>query len=222
MAVTPEKAGQPPADEVLVKAAREGDTAAFEVLVTRYERKVYSLAYRYSGDPDDARDLAQEAFLKAFVALKGFRGGSSFSTWIYRITANVCLDAMRSRRRRPTVSLDRPLAAGDGDMKWQVPDGSVDPGEVVERRELQAAVQRAITRLSPEHRMVLVLRDLQDLSYEEVAGVLGLNLGTVKSRLNRARLALRDHLAEAELLAAPGVYRSNRGDRSAARGGDVS
>ncbi|MDQ7794878.1 MAG: sigma-70 family RNA polymerase sigma factor [bacterium] len=215
------RAGKPdpdPADEVLVKRARDGDTAAFEELVARYERRVYNLAYRYTGDREDASDLAQEAFLKAFLALRGFRGRSTFSTWLYRVTTNACLDAVRSRQRRRTVSLDQPILTVDGQVERQVSDSSVDPEELAQRREVQAVVRQAIARLSPDHRMVLVLRDLQGLAYEEVAAILGLNLGTVKSRLNRARLALRDLLAGTELLAATGVYRPDRG---AAGGGDA-
>ena len=207
-------------DELLVSAAKRGDRAAFSELVRRYERKVYGLAYRYAGDPDDAADLAQEAFLKAFCALGTFRGRSSFSTWLYRVTANVCLDALRSRQRRPTLSLDQAQSGGEGDREWGLADPRADLQEQVLRREVRAIIHHAIGRLGPEHRLVVILRDLQDLSYQEISQILGINLGTVKSRLNRARLALRDELAGAELSPAQPVSRSDRGDEDAVGGGD--
>ncbi len=207
-------------DRELVREAQNGNAQAFEVLVARYERKVYGLAYHLCGDAEDAADVAQEAFLKAFSSLRGFRGQSSFSTWLYRVTANVCFDALRSRRRRKTVSLDRPAPGLAPGGMWQVPDTSGDPAELVERQEVRTAVRRAIGRLHPDHRMVVVLRDLHGLSYEEIAQVLGLKEGTVKSRINRARLALRDHLIAAELIATGAVSRSDREAKGAAEGGD--
>ncbi|HSW09304.1 MAG TPA: sigma-70 family RNA polymerase sigma factor [Bacillota bacterium] len=207
-------------DELLVSAAKRGDRAAFGELVRRYERKVYNLAYRYAGNSDDAADLAQEAFLKAFCALGTFRGRSAFSTWLYRVTANVCLDALRGRQRRRTLSLDQAPPGREGDREWELADPRADLEEQVQRREVQSAVHRAIGRLGPEHRLVVVLRDLQGFSYQEISRILGLNLGTVKSRLNRARLALRDELAGAELSSAQPVSRSDRGDKGAAGGGD--
>jgi RNA polymerase sigma-70 factor (ECF subfamily) len=207
-------------DELLVSAAKRGDRAAFSELVRRYERKVYNLAYRYAGNPDDAADLAQEAFLKAFCALATFRGRSTFSTWLYRVTANVCLDALRGRQRRRNLSLDQGPAGSQGDHAWELADPRADLSEQVQQREVQRAVHQAISRLGPEHRLVVILRDLQGFSYQEISQILGLNLGTVKSRLNRARLALRDELADRELSPAQPVTRSDRGDKGAAGGGD--
>ncbi len=209
-------------DELLVSAAKQGDRAAFGELVRRYERKVYSLAYRYTGDPDDAADLAQEAFLKAFCALRTFHGRSSFSTWLYRVTANVCLDALRSRRRRRTLSLDQARPGGEGDREWDLADPGADLQEQVQRREVHETILRAVGRLGPEQRMVVILRDFQGLSYQEISQILRLHLGTVKSRLNRARLALRDELTRAELSPARPVSRSDRGDEDAVGGGDCA
>ena len=195
-------------DQALVTRCQHGDVGAFEELVRRYEKRVYNLAYRMSGNPDDACELAQEAFLKVFNALDSFKGQSSFSTWLYRIAANACLDQLRSRGRHPVTSLDDPIVTNKGEtIGKQILDNAPRPDEVVERRELQAAVQGAIASLPEDYRIILVLRDLQDLSYQQIAEYLDLSLGTVKSRLNRARLALKDKLSSSELFAEDGVYR---------------
>lgn len=204
-------------ESVLASRARQGDAEAFAELVSAYDRRVYNLAYRMCGDRDDAADLAQEALVRAFRSIARFREQSQFSTWLYRIVVNVCLDHQRSRKRHPTVSLDQPLAGEDGDLARQVAAGTPDPQLHYEQLETQMAVQRAISRLSDEHRVVVVMRDLQDMAYEEIAASLGLALGTVKSRLNRARQALRAELERAELIGPQGVYAGSR--EALARGG---
>ncbi|MBI2874771.1 MAG: RNA polymerase sigma factor [Firmicutes bacterium] len=179
-------------DTVLVAAAQQGDLEAFGVLVKRHEKWVYNLAYRMLGHREDASDLAQEAFLKAYRALSRFRGASSFKTWLYRITSNLCLDALR--RRTPQRQA--------GELKPTVADPSPGPHERAEERERLAKVHAAIVSLPDHQRLCLILRDLQGLSYEEIASAAAVNVGTVKSRLNRARLALRDLLEDKE---PPGV-----------------
>ncbi len=202
----------------LIRRCQKGDLAAFDDLVRVYEKKVYNLAYRMSGNHEDANDLSQEAFLRVFQSLKDFRGQSSFSTWLYRVVSNVCLDELRQRGRRLTVSIDEPVSSDKGEtMQRQLADNAPPPDELAERREVREVVQAAIGELSEEYRVVIVLRDLRDLSYQEIAEVLDCSLGTVKSRLNRARLALKEKLSQLELFSSPVVY---TGGRAAAKGGN--
>ncbi|MHB9146415.1 MAG: sigma-70 family RNA polymerase sigma factor [Symbiobacteriia bacterium] len=195
----------------LVARACQGEVEAFEQLVAAYERKVYNLAYRLTGSPDDAADVAQEALLKVYTSLPEFRGDSSFSTWLYRVVSNTCLDELRRRKRQRAVSLDQPLTLVDGeDLSRQWADDSDGPEEILTRKEQRALVQQAITLLDEEHRVIIVMRDIQGLSYQEVADSLGLSLGTVKSRLNRARAALQKKFSELELFG-PKVVRRVQG-----------
>ncbi|MEW6723473.1 MAG: sigma-70 family RNA polymerase sigma factor [Bacillota bacterium] len=187
-------------EEQLVARAQRGDVAAFEELITAYQKKVFNLAYRMVGNQEDASDLAQEAFLKAFRAMPDFKGQASFSTWLYRIVSNVCLDELRQRRRRQTISLDEPLQLEDEPLPRQVADSGDGPEEILERREVQEIVQQGIGELGDDHRLALILRELQGKSYQEIAEITGCNIGTVKSRINRARLSLKQLLVERELL----------------------
>jgi RNA polymerase sigma-70 factor, ECF subfamily len=179
------------ADETLVVRAQKGDQAALAELITRYERKTYNLAYRLMGNHADASDAAQEALVRVYTRLHNFRGDSAFSTWLFRVVTNTCLDELRRRGRLRHASLDNPLPAEEGALPRQTTDEGDGPTERAERREVQAAVRRAINRLPDEYRVVVVMRDLHDLSYHEIAAVLGTSLGTIKSRLHRARQALR-------------------------------
>jgi RNA polymerase sigma-70 factor, ECF subfamily len=177
----------------LVRRCQKGDLSAFDVLMQMYEKKVYSLCYRMARDPDDAADLAQEAFLKVYRALPSFKGQSLFSTWLFRIVTNTCLDERRRRSSRPsTVSLDKPLETEEGEMTLTLPDNSPDPLTSAVESELQAEIKHLLTMLPAEQRLVLVMRDLEGYSYMEIAESLNLTMGTVKSRLNRARSRLRD------------------------------
>ncbi len=177
----------------LVRRCQGGDLSAFDELMVRYEKKVYSLCYRMSRDPDDAADLAQEAFIKAYRALPSFHGRSSFSTWLFRIVTNTCLDERRRKASRPAlVSLDRPVDTGEGEMTPEVAGDTPDPLACAEKAEEQAEIRALLNLLPAEQRLVLVMRDLEGYSYEEMASVLGMKMGTVKSRLNRARAGLRD------------------------------
>jgi len=198
-------------DEQLVMRAKRGDMDAFGELVERYEQKIFNLAYRMMGDPEDGADMAQEAFLRAFKALRGFRGDASFSTWLYRVASNVCLDELRRRGRRGEVSLDNPVATEQGQLRREVRDTAAGPAELVERREAEAAVHRAIGLLPDDYRAVVLLRDIEGLSYSDLAQVLGWPMGTVKSRLNRARARLREMLLSREPAASDAVKGSERG-----------
>jgi RNA polymerase sigma-70 factor (ECF subfamily) len=199
-------------DELLVERAKRGDTEAFEQLTSQYYRKVYNFAYRSTGNPEDASDIAQEALLRAFLSLPEFRGDSSFQTWLMRITQNACLDELRKRKRRKVTSLDEPLEMDDGEMdrQWAVADAAESPEQALERLEDQRAIQESINRLDEEYRVVVVMRDILGYSYQEIADALGINLGTVKSRLNRARNALKEMLTNLELLRPRVVYSGRR------------
>lgn len=172
--------------EELVRAAAKGDENAFGDLVRLHEKKVNHLALRLCGSPEDAADAAQEAFLSAWKGLPSFRGEADFSTWLYRLTCNASIDVLRrEKRQRETVSLDGPAPVPD------LPDGAPSPQEQAERRELRRAVEEGLMQLGDTHRQALVLREMQELSYEEIAAVMEVDLGTVKSRISRARAALR-------------------------------
>ena len=182
-------------DRELVARAGAGDQEAFEQLVRDNQNRVYSLAVRLVGDREEAADLAQEAFLKAWQGLSSFQGDSSFATWIYRLTTNVCIDYLRRKKRRqevePAVSLD------DEDSGWAEPaDAGQDPHRKLEEAERGRALARGLERLPEHQRQVLVMRELSGLSYQEIGAATGLDLGTVKSRIARARLALRKILLE--------------------------
>ncbi len=180
--------------EIVVKV-RSGDVNAFEALVTEHEKKVYNLALRMVGNEEDARDMSQEAFIKAYNSLESFRGDSKFSVWLYRLTSNLCIDFLRSRGRRQTLSL---TAEDDGNDAAQldIPDDRFSPERAFERQETRASVKRGLDTLTPEYRQILLLREMGGLSYEEIGKALGLEAGTVKSRIFRARKKLCAFLLE--------------------------
>lgn len=177
----------------LVSRCKAGDLSAFDSLMQLYEKKVYALCFRMAGNADDAADLAQEAFLKAFRAMPAFKGEARFSTWLFLIVTNTCLDERRKRARHPVlVSLDKTRDTGEGELAMQLPGDSPDPLVSALDTELQGEIQELLCKLPEEQRLVLVLRDLEGYSYEEMADILKVNMGTLKSRLNRARARLRD------------------------------
>ena len=180
-------------EQELVAAARRGDQNAFGQLVADNQAMVYSLAYRMTGHADDAEDLAQEAFLNAWRGLDKFRGQSSFSTWLYRLTSNACVDFLRKKKRQGELSMTLE-EDGEEERQADITDERWSPQEEVERQETREAVRQGLAALSPDHREVLLLRELEGLSYREIGQRLGLEEGTVKSRIARGRLALRDYL----------------------------
>ncbi|MHB1419691.1 MAG: RNA polymerase sigma factor [Bacillota bacterium] len=187
------------ADDDLISRSRKGEVEAFEALISHYQRQVYTVAYRFMGNHDDASDLAQEAFIRAFYSIKSFRGDSSFKTWIHQIVANVCRDELRKRQRQQTTSLDEPFLTEDGIMTRQTVDWDLSPEQLYEEKEGREYLQKLIDELPPEYRIVLVMREIQDMTYEEIASQLDCSLGTIKSRLSRARKILRDKIINMEL-----------------------
>ncbi len=185
------------ADAQLVAAAQAGDLPAFEALVGRHEKRIVNIAYRITGDYDDACEVAQDAFVSAFRNLKKFRGDARFSTWLTSIVINQArnrLKQVRTRRSREPVSLDDPIATEDGAMMPDPPSSSPSALERMEQRDMQRAVQDCISGLEAEFREALVLRDVQGYAYDEIGKVLKVREGTVKSRLFRAREAMKDCL----------------------------
>lgn len=182
-------------EQELVSAAKAGDQQAFEQLVLDNQNRIYSLAVRLVEDREEAFDLAQEAFVKAWQGLPSFQGESSFATWIYRLATNVCIDYLRKQKRRRQVESE--VSLDDEELSWTEPaDWSQDPHRQLERSEQGRALARGLEALPEQQRQILVLRELSGLSYQEIAGKLDLDLGTVKSRIARARMALRKILAE--------------------------
>lgn len=179
-------------EKQLIAKSLQGDPRAFEELLVQYQNKIYTLCFRYMGNEEDAYDMAQESFIKAFRSLHSFKGDSSFGTWLYRIATNVCLDDIRRRKRKvTTISLDERVPTGDGEIEKEAVDSSPTADIVWEQKELQQQVEKMLNTLKPEHKTVIVLRDMMELSYEEIAAVLNCSTGTVKSRLSRARNILR-------------------------------
>ncbi len=189
-------------EEQLVKKSLQGDVQAFEELVVQYHNKIYALAYRYMGNEEDAYDMFQETFIKAYKSLPSFKGQASFGTWIYRVASNVCLDELRRRKRRiVTLSLDEQAGTLDGNEgEKEIADTSSAADILYEQKEFSLYIQELLDQMKPEHKTVIVLRDIMELSYEEIAEVLNCSIGTVKSRLSRARKILREKLLERELL----------------------
>ena len=189
-----------------IERSRSGDLKSFDQLVRRYERSVYNTAYRLSNSHDDASDIAQEAFVRAWNNLKSFRGDSAFSTWLYRIVTNVFLDDRKRKRARPHISLDQELELDESHVTRQYEDPNPGPVEMMEGEERRAILAKAIASLPEAQRVMVVMYHSQGLAYEEIAEITSLPMGTVKSRLNRARLALRDRLGPvAELFVVPGT-----------------
>ena len=176
-------------EAAIVRKVLGGDANAFETLVLEYEKIVYNIALRMTGNSEDAADMTQEAFIKAYNSLQSFRGDSKFSVWLYRIVSNVCLDFLRSKNRRPTVSLS--VEDDDGeDTQLDVADESQSPELLLDRKLTRDSVRRGLDSLPPDYRQILLLREIQGLSYDEIAQALSLEVGTVKSRIFRARKRL--------------------------------
>lgn len=180
-------------EKTMVALAKAGDHRAFEEIVRLYEKKLYAIAYRYTGSEQDALDVCQETFIRVYRFIGGFQENSGFSTWIYRVCTNACKDSVQRRQRRGESSLDLRDEEGE-EFELPLEDNRYNPEQVLEQSELRRDLQAGIDALAPHHKEIVVLRDVEGMSYEQISEVLGLEIGTVKSRLNRGREQLRNFL----------------------------
>jgi len=181
-------------ENILIEKSRKGDIEAFEKLIEAYQKKVFNIALGILNNYDDANDIAQDVFIRIFKSIKNFKGESAFSTWLYRITTNACLDELRKRKNKNVISLDEDIRFDGGEIPRQIVDDGPPLDVIAERNELKRIVNNAISELSEEHKTVIILREIQGFSYEEIAEVLKCPQGTVKSRISRARNILKDIL----------------------------
>lgn len=177
----------------LVERSIQGDVESFEALVREYNRYVYNIAFRMMGNEEDAKDMSQEALIKAYKNIKTFKMDSAFSTWLYRIVINTCKDELR-KKKETVFSLDETYDEEEGKRKHEVLDSKSDPILVYEKVELKANLENALNKLSEDNKSVVVLKDIFGCSYEEIGEILQIPIGTVRSKLNRSRLALREIL----------------------------
>ena len=192
----PQESG--PSDKELIEQFRNGDQSAFEQLVIRHQRRVYNLAYRITGLPDEAQELAQEIFIKVYQKLDTFRGEAAFTTWLYQVAANHSKNKLKYLKRRKyytSSSVDEPIEGANGAIEKQFESPAPTPEDLMNSAQLQKIVQEKLSELPDEHRIVLTLRDIQGLDYDQIAKITGLALGTVKSRIHRGRLELKRKLA---------------------------
>lgn len=180
----------------LIKRIKSGDAEAFSELVYAYEKKAFNFTYRMLKDTHLAEDATQEAFLRVFDKIDTFRGNSSFSTWFYTILNNICLDILRKKSRQAdTISIGQ-TDSDNEEYELQIEDSSPGPYEQLQKKSAIELLEKALVKLSDEHRSIIILRDINGLEYDEIAKILGISLGTVKSRLSRARLALKNILED--------------------------
>ncbi len=182
-------------DREVIQRVLEGDNDAFGLLVEKYQTKVYNLALRMCGNEDDAFDLSQESFLRAWRSLGSFQFEASFSTWLFRLSSNICLDFLRAKKRRATVSLTM-VSDEDEETQLDLPDAGPTPEEAALAADDRRLLAEALNSLPADFRQIITLRAIDDLSYTQIAEILGIQEGTVKSRLSRARTALRNKLLQ--------------------------
>ncbi len=181
-------------DQMLIERAQRGDRSALNDLIAKYEHRAYQYAFRLTRNPDLAADVVADAFVRVNAALKNFKGQAAFGTWLYRIVTNCYLDRRKRDKEARNVSLDQTLAVGDTEIERQFEDESDGPVEIAEQNEREKLVMQALDELPEYQKAMLVMYHLENLSYEEISDALDLPIGTVKSRLNRARIALRELL----------------------------
>ncbi|WP_432408886.1 RNA polymerase sigma factor [Wukongibacter sp. M2B1] len=181
-------------EKILIEKSINGDIESFEKLIEKYQVVAFNIAFRMIGNKEDASDMAQEALIKVFRSLKGFRGDSSFSTWFYRIVTNKCIDAIRKMKKVKTISLDKEFEGENGNYNIEIADNKYLPDKLYEVKEKKELVQTALKRVPEKYRTVLVLRDIQSFTYEEISEIANMPLGTVKSRISRGRSLLKEIL----------------------------
>lgn len=177
-----------------IARAKAGDMQAFEALILQHEKIVYNVALRMMNHSEDARDISQEVFLKAYKSIGQFDERAMFSTWLYRITTNTCIDELRRRKGKQSYSLEEELESEEGSMQRQIADEGETPEESLLRAERVDELKKALAQLTEEHRLAVILRDIRGLSYEEIAEIMNLPMGTVKSRISRARNQLKQEI----------------------------
>lgn len=178
----------------LIALCKKGDRNAFNELVLMHQNRIMNIAFGMLSNTDDAADAAQEVFIKVFRNIGGFKEQSSFSTWIYRVTVNVCNDILRKNSRHKTVSLN--MHFDDEEHEFDIKDTSMTPDELVHTAEIQNEVRYAVSKLKPEYKAVITLYDIEGLPYDKISEILKIPMGTVKSRLSRARTALKKELTK--------------------------
>lgn len=187
-------------DQVLIERAQKGDRDAMDQLIRKYEKRAYQYAFRLTTNSEEASDVVGDAFVRIYAAMRNFKGNSAFTTWMYRILTNCFLDLRKRDRSRPAVSLEATLQTDDGNVERQFESSEPTADLVAERNQREATIERAVAMLPEYQRAMVTLYHAENLSYEEIAETLDLPIGTVKSRLNRARLSLREHLVRDEEL----------------------
>ena len=180
----------------LIKQSKAGNIESFEQLITKHQKRAFNIAYRMLGNPEDANDVTQEALVKAYKGIKNFKGKSSFSTWLYTIVNNACIDFIRKNRKANIVYLDQEYETEEGAYKIQLSNNENTPEQLFEKKAVQKLVHRSIGELDYNYRKIIVLRDIEHFSYREIAQILGCPEGTVKSRISRARNNLKAIIGE--------------------------
>lgn len=178
----------------LIEKAKNGDVESFELLINVYQKKAFNIAYRMLGNLEDANDVTQEALVKVYRSIHNFKGNSSFSTWLYSIVNNACIDFIRKNRKVNLLYIDKEY--GETNYKIEIGDEINTPESLFEKNEIKQMVHDAINQLNYEQRNIIILRDIQGFSYQEIAEMINVSLGTVKSRINRARSSLKDIINE--------------------------
>lgn len=181
-------------EKELIRQAKKGDLKAYEDIIGLYEKRVFSTIYYMVKNDNDVEDIAQEVFIKIYKNLNNFKEESSLYTWIYRITVNVCIDELKKRKK--VVYIDEKIDTKDGEVELQLPDNSKSPTDIAEDNELKYRLEKCIKKLPESQRMMIILRDIKGFTYMEIAEIMKMNLGTVKSKINRARAALKELLEE--------------------------
>jgi RNA polymerase sigma-70 factor (ECF subfamily) len=187
-------------DEMLIRRAQSGDRSALNALVQKHEDRAYRYAFRLTRNSEEAADVVAEAFVRVYSALPNFRGQSTFTTWLYRILTNCFLDLKKKDKGRNNLSLDDALSTEESEVNRQIEDPTASPHDQMERSERERRIERAVSRLPEFQRAMMVMYHAELMSYEDIAAALDMPVGTVKSRLNRARLTLREMLVRDEEL----------------------
>lgn len=183
-------------EQLLIEKAKQGDIKAFEELIIEHEKTVYNIVYRMMNNVDDAYDLSQETFIKVYRQISSFDGKSKFSTWIYRIATNTCLDELRKRKGKETFSMNEMIESEDGQIISQYIDESENTEDKILDKEQAQIIRQALSEVNENYRIIITLRDINNLSYDEIAQILNISLGTVKSRISRARKEMKRILTQ--------------------------